>query len=98
MKYPLFHLGSQIIPPTSTEGRFSASPIPSRLLVTSQAIDDAVREIGEDGRSNYKQFLFRRIAWRIRQTVVGSLSERARRRALESANYTDLRIRAPKTL
>ncbi len=52
---------------------------------------------GEQSRSNHKQFLFRRIAWRIQALAEGGLSERARRRALEIANDADLRIRAPKT-
>ena len=53
---------------------------------------------GEQSRSNHKQFLFRRIAWRIQALAEGGLSERARRRALEIANDADLRIRAPKTM
>jgi hypothetical protein len=52
---------------------------------------------GEESRSNHKQFLFRRIAWRIQALAEGGLSERARRRALEIANDADLRIRAPKS-
>jgi len=51
----------------------------------------------EVSRSNHKQFLFRRIAWRIQALAEGGLSERARRRALEIANDADLRIRAPRT-
>jgi len=51
---------------------------------------------GETSRSNHKQFLFRRIAWRIQANAYGGLSERARRRALEIADDADLRIRAPK--
>ena len=31
---------------------------------------------GEDTRSNHKQFLFRRIAWRIQANAEGGLSER----------------------
>jgi hypothetical protein len=53
---------------------------------------------GEESRSNHKQFLFRRIAWRIQAIAEGGLSERARRRALEIANDADLRIRAPRTM
>lgn len=53
---------------------------------------------GEESRSNHKQFLFRRIAWRIQALAEGGLSERARRRALEIANDADLRIRAPRAL
>src|ERR1700683_3923011 len=51
---------------------------------------------GEVSRSNHKQFLFRRIAWRMQANAEGGLSERARRRALEIANDADVRIRAPK--
>src|ERR1019366_8074568 len=55
------------------------------------------REVfGEDSRSHHKDFLFRRIAWRLQAIAEGDLSERARRRALEIANDADLRIRAPK--
>ncbi|MDQ6664156.1 MAG: DUF2924 domain-containing protein, partial [Acidobacteriota bacterium] len=35
-------------------------------------------------------------AWRIQENALGGLSERARRRALEIANDSDLRISAPK--
>lgn len=52
---------------------------------------------GEDSRSNHKDYLFRRIAWRIQANAEGDLSERARRRAMEIANDADLRIRAPKS-
>ncbi len=55
-----------------------------------------VEVFGEASRSNHKQFLFRRIAWRIQANAEGGISERARRRALEIANDADLRIRAPK--
>ena len=51
---------------------------------------------GENSRSHHKDFLFRRIAWRLQAVADGDLSERARRRALEIANDADLRIRAPK--
>jgi hypothetical protein len=51
---------------------------------------------GESSRSNHKQFLFRRIAWRMQANAWGGLSERAKRRALEIANDSDLRIRAPR--
>src|SRR5687767_7378706 len=50
----------------------------------------------EESRSNHKQFLFRRIAWRLQANAQGGLSERAKKRALEIANDADLRIRAPK--
>jgi len=51
---------------------------------------------GEETRSSNKQFLFRRIAWRLQADVEGDLSERARRRAAEIVEDRDLRVRAPK--
>jgi len=51
---------------------------------------------GEETKSSNKQFLFRRIAWRLQANGEGDLSERARRRAAEIADDRDLRIRAPK--
>ena len=54
------------------------------------------REVfGEETRSSNRQFLFRRIAWRLQANVEGDLSERTRQRALEIANDSDLRICAP---
>ena len=65
--------------------------------MTVGQLKDRYREVfGEDTRSNHKQFLFRRIAWRVQANAEGGLSERARRRALEIADDADLRIRAPK--
>jgi Protein of unknown function (DUF2924) len=65
--------------------------------LTVAGLRDKYREVfGEDSRSNHKDFLFRRIAWRLQANAEGGLSERARRRALEIANDADLRIRAPK--
>ena len=68
----------------------------SRMTV-GQLRQKYLEVFGEESRSNHKQFLFRRIAWRIQALAEGGLSERARRRALEIANDADLRIRAPKT-
>src|ERR1700674_543810 len=51
---------------------------------------------GEESKSSNKQFLFRRMAWRMQANREGDLSERARRRATEIADDRDLRVRAPK--
>ena len=51
---------------------------------------------GYASRSSNKQFLFRRIAWRLQAQAEGDLSERARQWAQEIAQDVDLRIRAPK--
>jgi hypothetical protein len=50
---------------------------------------------GEASRSNHKQYLVRRIAWRLQALAEGDLSERARERALSLARDADLRLRAP---
>jgi hypothetical protein len=54
------------------------------------------REVwGEESRSSNREFLFRRIAWRLQARAEGDLSERARQRAFEIADDADLRLRAP---
>jgi DUF2924 family protein len=53
---------------------------------------------GEESRSGNRQFLFRRVTWRLQALAEGDLSERARRRAREIANDADLRVHAPKVL
>jgi hypothetical protein len=68
----------------------------SRMTV-GQLRQKYIVAFGEESRSNHKQFLLRRIAWRIQALAEGGLSERARRRVLEIANDADLRIRAPRT-
>ena len=51
---------------------------------------------GEPSRSRNRQFLWKRIAWRLQELEEGGLSERARQRARELARDADLRIRPPK--
>src|SRR5207244_8725058 len=56
------------------------------------------REVfGQESRSNHKQFLRRRIAWRLQANAQGDLSERARQRALALAQDAELRVRAPES-
>jgi hypothetical protein len=50
---------------------------------------------GEATRSNNRDYLVKRIAWRAQANSEGGLSERARRRADELANDAELRRRAP---
>lgn len=52
---------------------------------------------GEATRSSNREYLVKRIAWRLQAQKEGDLSERARRRAEELANDADLRTRAPWT-
>lgn len=51
---------------------------------------------GETVRSRHRQYLIRRIAWRLQANVEGGLSERALRRAEELANVADVRVTPPK--
>jgi len=57
-----------------------------------------IEVFGEACRSRHKQWLIKRIAWRIQANAQGGLSERARKRATELANDADLRLTAPKTV
>ena len=50
---------------------------------------------GEPTASGNRQWLFRRVAWRIQSLAEGDLSERARRRAVELARDVDVRVRPP---
>ncbi len=49
----------------------------------------------EESRSRNKQWLIKRIIWRIQANAFGGLSDRARLRAAEIANDADLRMKAP---
>ncbi|MDP8256624.1 MAG: DUF2924 domain-containing protein, partial [Candidatus Alcyoniella australis] len=53
---------------------------------------------GEETRGRHKQYLFKKIAWRIQELAFGGLSERAKRRAAELVDDTRVRIRPPKSL
>jgi hypothetical protein len=55
-----------------------------------------VEVFGEESRSCNRDYLWKRIAWRLQALVEGDLSERARRRAEEIVDETDLRIRPPR--
>ncbi len=55
-----------------------------------------VEVFGEPVRSRHKQYLIRRIAWRLQANAEGGLSERALRRAKELANVADVRVTPPK--
>jgi Protein of unknown function (DUF2924) len=54
------------------------------------------REVyGEDTKAGNKDWLWKRIAWRIQELQYGGLSERAKKRAAEIVNEADLRIKWP---
>jgi len=50
---------------------------------------------GESPRSGHKDYLFRRIAWRMQANRYGELSDQARQRALAMADDSDLRLPTP---
>jgi hypothetical protein len=53
---------------------------------------------GEPTTSGNRQWLFRRVAWRIQALAYGGLSERARHRAAELARDADIRVQAPRAI
>ena len=69
-----------------------------RHLTTAQ-LQQQYRELfGQPSQSNHKNYLFRRVAWRLQALAEGGLSERARQYAREIATDADLRLCAPKRL
>jgi hypothetical protein len=51
---------------------------------------------GEDSRSNNRDFLWRRLAWRVQELAYGGLSERAKRRLEELGRVVDIRFLPPR--
>src|SRR5688500_1016252 len=51
---------------------------------------------GEPSRSGNKDYLFKKLAWRIQSLAEGGLSERAKRRAEELARDADVRTTVPR--
>jgi len=51
---------------------------------------------GEDSRSNNRDFLWRRLAWRVQELAYGGLSERAKARLAELSNEVDIRFLPPR--
>jgi uncharacterized membrane protein YdbT with pleckstrin-like domain len=67
-----------------------------RHMTTAQ-LQMKYRELfGQSSHSNHKDYLFRRVAWRLQAIVEGGLSERACQYAREIAEDADLRLCAPK--
>ncbi len=51
---------------------------------------------GEQTNARHKQWLIKRIAWKMQANIEGDISERARRRAAELSKDVDMRTSAPK--
>lgn len=65
--------------------------------MSAKELREKYREVfGEPSRSGNKNYLFRKIAWKIQEQEYGGLSERALRRALEIADEGDIRVRPPR--
>jgi hypothetical protein len=68
-----------------------------RQMTVTQLKDKYLHLFGEPTRSGNKDFLCKRLAWRIQSLAEGGLSERAKRRAEELARDADLRLTIPRT-
>ena len=67
-----------------------------RQMTVPQLRDKYFDVFGDATRARNKEFLIKRIIWRMQAMAEGDLSERARRRADELANDADLRLGPPK--
>ena len=65
-------------------------------MTVGQLREKYLEVFGEPSRSGNRDFLFKRLAWRIQSLAEGTLSERARRRAEELARDADLRTTLPR--
>ncbi|QDU28890.1 hypothetical protein ETAA8_39960 [Anatilimnocola aggregata] len=66
------------------------------LLTVGELRNRFIEVFGEPTNSRHKDWLVKRIAWRMQANLEGGLSERALARAKELANEADLRIMAPR--
>lgn len=67
------------------------------LKTVNQLIEQYEQLLGHRCRSRNKQYLVRRIAWRLQANAEGGLSERALKRANILANDADVRVTPPTT-
>ena len=65
-------------------------------LTPKELRDKYLEVFGEPTRSANKDYLLKRIAWRIQANAEGDLPERARKRAAELARDADLRLNPPR--
>lgn len=67
-----------------------------KRMTVGQLRDRYAEVFGEETRSHHKDYLWKRIAWRMQVLAEGDISEAARQRARELACDADLRTTAPK--
>ena len=65
---------------------------------TSELVERYAEVHGYPCRTRHREYLIRKIAWRLQANAEGDLSERARRRAEELADDAEVRVMAPKTM
>lgn len=74
------------------------SEVARMVAMTVSELREKYHEVfGEDTNTRNKQWLIKRIAWRMQANAMGGLSERAKRRAAELANDADVRVLPPKS-
>ena len=66
-------------------------------MTPAQLREKYLAVFGESIRSGNKDFLRKRIAWRLQSLAEGTLSERARQRAAELARDADIRLTMPRS-
>ena len=67
-----------------------------RSMTVNQLRDKYEEVFEESTTARNKDYLWKKIAWRIQELQYGGLSERAKRRAKEIANEHDIRVRPPR--
>lgn len=73
------------------------SELAALVQMTPRQLRDKYMELfGEPSRSGNKDFLRKRLAWRLQSLAEGTLSERARQRAVELAHHADIRMTMPR--
>lgn len=65
-------------------------------LSTIQLADRYAELYGEPTRARHRTYLLRKVAWKLQALQEGDISERARKRAVELARGTELRVMAPR--
>lgn len=67
-----------------------------RGMTPAQLRDKYLEVFGEPTRTGNKDFLCKRLAWRLQSMAEGTLSERAKQRAAELARDADIRTTIPR--
>lgn len=79
---------------TTTTDETMAATVAALERMTVGELKDRWRELmGEEPRSNNRQWLWKRLAWHVQAKAYGGLSDRARQRARELVDETQIRVR-----